>query len=475
MNLSNLTLVQSKKLIDQGELKPVELTEYYLKQIETKNPEINAFITINEKAIEEAEKADKTKKLGGLPIAVKDAFSTRSIRTTSASKILDNYKPVYESTVTSKILDEGAIIIGKTNLDQFCHGSSTETSAYGATKNPWDTSRIPGGSSGGSTAAVAADMCSASLGTETAGSIRLPAAWCGTVGLKPTFGRVSRYGVLAMGSSLDCPGPITKSVEDAALILSTIAGKDENDNTSVNKPVEDYLAKLDPSVIKGMKFGLPKEYMNLQLEEGVRKNTLETIELIKSLGGQIVDVEMMDPAYAIAVYTIVCRSEVSSNLSRYDGTRYCVPEELKGQIAEYYEAVRGKGFGSEAKRRIMTGTFSLSSGYADEFFKQAEKVRALLRDDVLNILKTVDLIIGPSTATIAPKLGVSQLNPLFGEMADVLAETSSLTGLPGISIPNGLSEGLPTGFQIFGRHFDEQRILNVAKALEDELNFKSLN
>jgi len=475
MNLSNLTLVEAKKLIDNGDLKPAELTEYYLKHISSKNPYINAFITINENAFSEAEKAPKTKKLSGLPIAVKDAFSTKSLRTTAASKIIDNYKPVYESTVTSKIISEGAVILGKTNLDQFCHGSSTETSAYGATKNPWDTSRIPGGSSGGSAAAVAGDMCSASLGTETAGSIRLPASWCGTVGLKPTYGRVSRYGILAMGSSLDCPGPITKSVEDAALMLSVIAGYDQNDNTTVNNPVEDYLSKLDPSIIKGMKFGLPKEYMDLELEAGIRKNTLETIELIKSLGGQIIEVEMMDPAYAIAVYTIVCRSEVSSNLSRYDGTRYCVPDELKEQIAEYYETVRGKGFGSEAKRRIMTGTFSLSSGYADEYFKQAEKVRALIRDDVLNILKNVDLIIGPTTATIAPKLGLSEQNPLFGEMADVLAETSSLTGLPGISIPNGLSEGLPTGFQIFGRHFDELNILNVAKALEDSIAFKPLS
>lgn len=466
MELKNIGIVEAKKLIDAKEISAEELTSHYLQQIAQKDSDIHAFISVNDSAVEDAIKSDKNKKLGGIPIAVKDVFSTKDMRTTCASKILDNYVPAYESTVTKRILDEGAVVIGKANLDEFCHGSSTATSAYFTTKNPYDNSRVAGGSSGGSAAATAADMCAGSLGTETAGSIRQPAAWCGVVGLKPTYGRVPRYGVLAMGSSLDSPGPITKNVDDAAYLLSIIAGKDENDFTSADREVPDYFSNLNPARIKGAKLAIPKEFLELELEAGVRKSFDEAVQILREMGANITEVQMLDPKYAMAVYTIVCRSEVSSNLSRYDGTRYCVPASEQDQVLKYFEEVRGQGFGPEAKRRIMTGTFSLSAGYSDEFFKKAEAVRQMLKHDVLKVLDGVDAIIGPTTPTVALKESETD-NPLFGEMCDILIETSSLTGLPGISVPCGLSEALPVGLQFFSRHFEEQLLLDLAKGFEN--------
>lgn len=467
--MKNLTILKTKELLDKGEFTPTDLLDYYYSQIEKKDKEINSFITLNkEESYKKAKLYDKSKKLSGIPIAVKDVFSTKDLKTTCASKILENYIPAYESTVTSKLLDEDAIFIGKTNLDQFCQGSSTETSYYGPTRNPWDTSRLPGGSSGGSAVAVSADFCSGSLGTETAGSIRQPSSWCGCVGIKPTYGRVSRYGVLAMGSSLDSPGPITKDVDDAALILSLIAGNDKHDFSSSNEPVINYLKEMNPKRIKGIKLGLPKEFMDLDLDEGVRKNTLESIKLLKSLGAQVVDVELLDPKFAMAVYTIICRSEVSSNLSRYDGSRYCIHEEDQDNVLDYFEKVRGVGFGEEAKRRILTGIFSLSAGYSAQFFKKADLVREVIKNNIIEVLTNVDAIIGPTTPCIALPVGSAQNNPLFGEMMDILAETSSLTGSPAISIPNGFYNGLPTGLQFIGRHFDEQLLIDLAKAYELE-------
>jgi aspartyl-tRNA(Asn)/glutamyl-tRNA(Gln) amidotransferase subunit A len=361
------------------------------------------------------------------------------------------------------------IIIGKTNLDQFCHGSSTITSFFGPARNPNDLERLPGGSSGGSAAAVAADLCTGSLGTETAGSIRLPSSWCGTVGLKPTYGRVSRYGVLAMGSSLDCPGPIVKNVEDAAYVLSIIAGYDENDFTSSKEKVSDYYADLSTESLKGLKVAIPKEYLELDLEEDVRKNFENSLKVLKDLGVILEEVSIMDPKFAMAVYTISCRSEVSSNLARYDGTRYGLEGKEKQTIKDFFESTRGEGFGEEAKRRIMTGTFSLSAGYADEFYKQSEKVRQLIREDFDNIFKKYDAIVAPTTPSIALKDEDAVNNPLFGEMADVLAEGSSEVGLPGLSIPSGTSGKLPTGIQFIGKHFDEQVVLNLGYGLEKGL------
>jgi aspartyl-tRNA(Asn)/glutamyl-tRNA(Gln) amidotransferase subunit A len=471
----NLTITQLREKLLKKEISAKEIVQYYLHRIEKLDKSLNTYINVfANTSLKQAEELDnnfdklKNNKLAGVPISVKDIFSTKGLPTTAASKILEGYKPVYDATVIKKLKDEEAILIGKTNLDQFCHGSGTVTSYYGPTRNPWDTERLPGGSSGGSAAALAADLSTASIGTETAGSIRLPASWCGIVGLKPTYGRVSRYGVLAMGSSLDSPGPLTKSVEDAAYMLGIMAGRDKNDFTSSKKEVPNYYEQLDASQIKGMKIALPKEYLELELEEGVRKNFLSAIDTLKKLGAKIEEVNILDPKYGIAVYTITCRSEVSSNLARYDGTRYGYEGTKNKSIIDLYESTRGEGLGEENKRRIMTGTFSLSAGYADEYFKKSEQVRQLIKEDLDRILREYDLIIGPTTPSIALKDKDAE-NPLFGELADVLAEASSEAGLPGISIPSGLSEGMPTGIQFIGKHFDEQTILNASFALEKEI------
>jgi aspartyl-tRNA(Asn)/glutamyl-tRNA(Gln) amidotransferase subunit A len=471
----NLTITQLREKLIKKEISAKEIVQYYLDRIEKLDKSLNTYIHVfAEDSLKQAKELDndfnklKENKLAGIPVSVKDIFSTKGLPTTAASKILDGYKPVYDATVVKKLKREQAILIGKTNLDQFCHGSGTVTSYYGPSRNPWDTERLPGGSSGGSAAAIAADLCTTSIGTETAGSIRLPASWCGIVGLKPTYGRVSRYGVLAMGSSLDSPSPLTKSVEDAAYMLNIMAGYDENDFTSSKTEVPNYYESLDASKIKGMKIALPKEYLELELEEGVRKNFLNAVDTLKKLGAKIEEVNILDPKYGIAVYTITCRSEVSSNLARYDGTRYGYEGSESKSIIDLYESTRGEGFGEENKRRIMTGTFSLSAGYADEYFKKSEQVRQLIREDLNNILKEYDLIIGPTTPSIALKDKDAE-NPLFGELADVLAESSSEAGLPGISIPSGLSEGMPTGIQFIGRHFGEQTILNASYALEKEI------
>ncbi len=469
--MENQTITQLREKLLKKQISAKELTTYYLNKIEANNKEINAYITVSsEKALEQAEEFDndfnnqKDKQLGGIPLSIKDVFSTKDILTTCASHILDGYKPIYESTVTNKLLKEGALFLGKTNLDQFCHGSSTVTSYYGATRNPHDLERLPGGSSGGSAAAVAADMCAGSLGTETAGSIRQPASWCGVVGLKPTYGRVSRYGVLAMGSSLDSPGPITKSVDDSALILSIIAGYDSKDFTTYNQPSNIFYP--DSSKIKGMKICIPKEYLDMDIQEGVLKNFEKSIDILKRLGANIEYVNILNPQFAMSVYTITCRSEVSSNLARYDGTRYGLEGEDKTSVKTYYESTRGKGLGQEPKRRVMTGTYSLSAGYADEYFKKSEQVRQLIKSDLDKILNKYDCIVSPTTPTTALKDSDAD-NPLFGEMSDILAEGSSLAGLPGISIPNGKHGNLPTGIQFIGKTLDEQTILNAAKALEE--------
>lgn len=471
----NLTITQLRKSLLKKEISSEEIVKYYIERIKKLDPKLNTYITLcEEESLKKARVLDnnfeklKEIKLAGIPISVKDIFSTKNIPTTAASKILKGYIPTYDATVIRKLLDEGTILIGKTNLDQFCHGSGTVTSYYGPSRNPWDTQRLPGGSSGGSASALAADLCTASIGTETAGSIRLPASWCGVVGLKPTYGRVSRYGVLAMGSSLDSPGPLTKSVEDAAYLLEIVAGYDKNDFTTSKTEVLNYYKNLDPTAIKGMKLALPKEYLELELEEGVRKNFLQAVEELKKLGAKVEQVNILDPKYGIAVYTITCRSEVSSNLARYDGTRYGYEGSRNNTIVELYNSTRGEGFGEENKRRIMTGTFSLSAGYADEYFKKSEQVRQLIKQNIDGILKKYDAIVAPSTPSIALKEEDAQ-DPLFGELADVLAEASSEAGLPSITIPSGLSDDMPTGIQFIGRYFDEQTVLNIAYALEKEI------
>lgn len=454
MKLNQLTLKQSVEGLKKKEFTSLELTQACLDQIKRVEPKVNAYVTVTEEEALRTSKNPADGALSGVPVAVKDNYSTKDIRTTASSHVLDNYVPPVDATVWKRTKEAGAVIVGKTNMDAWAHGSSTETSDYGATKNPWNTGHLPGGSSGGSAAAVAADECIFALGTETAGSIRQPAAWCGVVGLKPTYGRSSRYGVVAMGSSLDSPGPMTKTVEDAALVLNAIAGHDPLDATSDPRPTMDYTSVLGTS-IKGMKIGYSSEYFK-GVEQPIIDAVQHAMKQLESLGATLVEIKLFDPQYAIAVYTIIQRSEVSSNLARYDGIRYGYGREK---------------FGEEAKRRIMLGTYSLSAGYYDAYYLKGEKVRTVIMEDFKRAYSEVDLIIAPTTPSLALPLGASKGHPMFGEMADVLVEPSSIAGLPGISVPCGIADGLPIGLQLIGPHFSEGLLLQAAYQYEQSTDW----
>ncbi len=440
--LNKLSLTEAIAGLRAKKFTSAELVQSCLDQIKKHNKKLNAFLTINENALDEAKKADISKPFGGIPIAVKDNFLTVGLLTTASSRVLEEYMPQYESTVTKKLKEAGAIILGKTNMDAWAHGSSTETSDFGLTLNPWNTGHLPGGSSGGSAAAVAADMCIAAIGSETAGSIRQPAAWCGITGFKPTYGRVSRYGVIAMASSTDSPGPLTKTVGDSALIAQIIAGHDPYDATSSPKSVPDFVSNLNAQR-STLKIGLAKEYLVGQSKSVV----LEAAEKFKELGHKVSEISLLDPKYSISVYTIVQRSEVSSNLARYDGIRY-------GRDRSF--------FGDEAKRRIMLGTYALSSGYYDQYYTKAQKVRTLIIKDFEQAFKKFDLIIGPTSPGPALKVGASVNSPMFGELEDMLLEPSSIAGLTSISVPCGFVDGLPIGLQITGPQFTESLVLQAA-------------
>lgn len=452
-----MTLVQAQKSLAKGELSATELVSSCLARIKTVEPAVHAFMTVcAEQALAAAKRMDSESKsaregkpLWGIPIAVKDNYSTKGVRTTASAKVLDDYMPVYDATAWKRVADAGAILIGKTNMDAWAHGSSTETSDYGASRNPWDTSRLPGGSSGGSAAAVAADEVIAALGSETAGSIRGPASWCGIVGVKPTYGRVSRYGIIAMGSSLDSPGPMTKTVEDAALLLGVMAGHDPSDATTSAKPPGNYLASLSKP-LTGVRIGYSPDYFT-GVDPQVTAAVEAAMHTLESLGARLIKLHLFDPKYAIAVYTIIMRSEVSSNLARYDGIRYGEPRNI---------------FGDEAKRRIMFGTYALSAGYYDAYYLKAEKLRTLIIDDFHKAFTHVDAIVGPALPKVAMTVGSTKDDPLFGEMTDVLVEPSSIAGLTGMSVPCGFTQGLPVGMQIIGPQFAEETILPVAYAYE---------
>jgi aspartyl-tRNA(Asn)/glutamyl-tRNA(Gln) amidotransferase subunit A len=459
--LNELNLLESYDLLKKGEISSVELTTACLDAIEAKDQDLNAFVTVlRDDALDSAKRADKegiNKPLSGLPIAVKDNFLTQGQRTTASSKVLDNFMPPYDSTVVAKLKAAGAVILGKTNMDAWAHGSSTETSDYGSTKNPYDLTKLAGGSSGGSAAAVSAHESIAAIGSETAGSIRQPSSWCGVVGLKPTYGRVSRYGVIAMGSSLDSPGPITKTVADSAYLLSVIAGQDEHDGTTSPTPVASYHQDLDSS-LKNLRIGLPQEYFMDGTQVGINDLVMRAAKTYETLGATLVPVNLIDPKYSISDYTIIMRSEVSSNLARYDGIRY-------GNDRTF--------FAPEAKRRIMLGTYALSSGYYDAYYKKAEKIRELLKRDYARVFGSqVDVILAPTSPTTAMKVGATEGESMFGELADVLVEASSLSGLTGINIPVGLLDGMPVGAQLIAPHLHEQTVLNVAHAYELAVNWK---
>lgn len=462
MNLHDLTITDAKNMLTKREISAGELTKMFLERIKKIDPQLNAYVTVTEeRAMENAARADQLlvdsqdAPLLGIPFSIKDNFSTQGVRTTASSRVLDEYIAPYDATVVDRLKKAGIVMLGKTNMDAWAHGSSTETSDYFTTKNPWDIGRLPGGSSGGAAASMAADLCLAAIGSETAGSIRLPAAWCGTVGLKPTYGRVSRYGVIAMASSTDSPGPLTKTVEDAALILEVLAGKDPMDATTGDVEVKRYSHLMKES--RKMTIGISDDYFN-GVDPEIIKATEEALEVLKKQGHTIKKIDLFDPQYAIDVYTILQRSEVSSNLARMDGIRF-------GNDRSF--------FGEEARRRIMLGTYALSSGYYDAYYKKAQKVRTIIIENFKKAFSEVDVIIGPSTPVTALPLGATKDNPMFGELMDVLVEASSIAGLPGINMPVGFSkEGLPIGMQIMGKQFDEETILNVAYQYEKETNWR---
>ena len=448
-----LSLPQIIKKLKQKEISAAEIAQLYLERIKKVDINLNSYITLNPNLISESKKSSiptDSKPLSGIPLAIKDNFLTQALTTTASSRVLADYSPVYSATVVEKLQQAGALILGKTNMDAWAHGSSTETSDYGVTRNPFDQDRLPGGSSGGSAAAVSASLTPAAIGSETAGSIRQPSAWCGCVGLKPTYGRVSRYGVIAMGSSLDSPGPMTHNVEDAALLLEIIAGKDPNDATTSGKPVEKYTNFLKKD-IKGMKIALAKNYLLPHMDSRIKESIRSALAQLERLGAQVDEVELLSPEYAIGVYTIIQRSEVSSNLGRYDGIRY-------GQDRSF--------FGEEAKRRMMLGGFSLSSGYADKYYKKAQKVRTLYIKDYQKLFQTYDAIISPTSPGPAKKIGASEGQEMFGEMEDMLLEPSSIAGLPGINLPCGMVDNLPIGMNIISPQFSEAKLIQIASNYE---------
>jgi len=444
------TLTELKTMLEKGETTAPDLKGYFLKRIEKYNKKLNAYLTVDT----EREPKSSEGVLAGLPVAVKDNFCTRGLRTTASSNVLKNFIPPYESTVTKRLKKANAFVLGKTNMDAWAHGSSTETSDFGPTHNPWDLSRSPGGSSGGSSAAVSAYLAPAAIGSETAGSIRQPAAWTGVVGVKPTYGRVSRYGVIAMGSSLDCPGPLTLNVEDAALLLSVIAGHDTLDATSSPAEVSPYMRDMKEK--KEYTIGISEDYFE-GLDPDVAAALEKSLDVFRKIGFKTKKVKLLSPEYAISVYTIIQRAEVMSNLSLYDGIRYG-----NGRSA----------FGSEAKRRIMLGTYTLSYGYYDAFYKKAQKVRTLIIDDFKRAFREVDFVIGTPTPITALKLGEFSKYPFFGELMDKFNEPGAMAGIPGVSLPVGLDRnGLPIGMQLMANYFRESDLLNASYRFERETDF----
>jgi aspartyl-tRNA(Asn)/glutamyl-tRNA(Gln) amidotransferase subunit A len=492
MNLNKLTLKFASEKLKNDEISSVEIVDDCLEQIEKHDGDINAYLTVlSGEAQKAAKNSDERRKSGrvaseidGLPIAIKDVICTKGVKTTAASKILENFVPPYDATVVSKLKEAGAVIIGKTNCDEFAMGSSTENSAFKTTKNPWDLSRVPGGSSGGSAAAVAADMCLAALGSDTGGSIRFPASLCGVVGLKPTYGAVSRYGLMAMASSLDQIGVFAKTVEDAEMMYKVIAGWDALDSTSLNPKFEILNSKqILNSKSQNFKLGIPKEYFGEGLDEGVKKVIEEAIEKIKKQGNEIVEISLPNAEYALEVYYIIMFVEVSSNLARYDGIKYGHITQRAKDLLEVYFKSRAEGFGDEAKRRIILGNYASSAGYIDQYYAKAQKVRTLVKKDFDEAFKNVDLILGPVSPTTAFKIGEKTDDPLTMYLSDIYTISINLAGLPAISIPAGLSKpnrftftsevaversefGLPVGLQIIGPALSENNIFSLGKIFE---------
>lgn len=468
MELWKKSAVEISNLIKKKEIKPSEVVQSFIERKKQVEPKINAYITdLEELAIKQAKekdqeitKLDNIPDLFAVPIAIKDNISTKGIKTTCASKILENFVPVYDATVIERLNSQGYIITGKTNLDEFAMGSSTENSAFFTTKNPWDLERVPGGSSGGSAAVVAAGAVPLSLGSDTGGSIRQPAAFCGIVGLKPTYGRVSRYGLVAFASSLDQIGPFSRYVEDTALIMNVISGKDSRDSTSKDIPLPNFLEEIKKDV-KGLKIGLPQEFFTEELNPQIKEIILDAVKQLEKEGMSVEWISLPYSKYAIETYYIIAPSEASSNLARFDGVRYGYRTKDYKDLEEMYSKTRDEGFGQEVKRRIMVGTYALSSGYYDAYYLKAQKVRTLIYQDYMKAFEKVDVIITPTTPDVAFKIGEKSNDPIQMYLSDIFTVSINMATLPAVSIPCGFKDNLPVGMQIIGKPFDESTILKV--------------
>lgn len=484
MQLTEASFKQVRDAVLKKEISAVEVTQHFLARSEKLNPQLNAYISMNTEALADAQKIDQAiakgeaaGPLAGVSFGIKDLLCTKNLKTTAGSKILSNFIPPYDSTVVRRLKNAGAVVLGKMNLDEFAMGSSNETSFYGKCHNPWNTQHVPGGSSGGSASAQAARLVMGTIGTDTGGSIRQPASFCSVVGIKPTYGRVSRYGIVAYASSLDQAGPLVSSVEDAALTLEVICGHDENDSTTSQKAVPAFSQNLSRNV-KGMKIGLLKEYKTGELHPDITKTFERAVEELKKAGAEIVEVSVPLTEFAVPMYYLIAASEASSNLARYDGVKFGYRSDFQDlsslSLEDFYSQTRGEGFGKEVKRRIMLGTYCLSSGYYDAYYNKACQVRRLLREQYLQVFQKCDAILSPVTTSPAFKIGERSSDPLKMYLNDIFTTSTNLAGLPGMSVPFGFSEqGLPIGVQLTGSHFEEQKILNVAYALEEVANLKN--
>ncbi len=472
--MHNNSITQLAEGLRAGDFSSVELTRHYLQRINQLDEGLNSFITITEEqALAQAEAADKKLTAGeggvltGIPIAHKDIFCTQGVRTSCGSRMLDNFISPYDATVVERLSDAGVVMLGKTNMDEFAMGSSNETSFYGPVRNPWNLDKVPGGSSGGSAAAVAARLCAAATGTDTGGSIRQPAALCGITGIKPTYGRVSRYGMIAFASSLDQAGPMAASAEDAALMLQAMAGFDQRDSTSMQQPLPDYSATLNES-LQGLKVGLPKEYFDEGLDAGVRQSVEQAIEVYTALGAEVREITLPNTGLAVATYYVVAPAECSSNLSRFDGVRGGYRCDNPVDLEDLYKRSRSEGFGEEVKLRILIGAYVLSAGYYDAYYLKAQKLRHLISDDFKQAFEDVDVIMGPASPTTAFGVGEKSDDPVSMYLSDVYTIATNMAGLPGMSIPCAPVGGLPVGLQIIGNYFDEARLLNVAHQFQQQ-------
>jgi aspartyl-tRNA(Asn)/glutamyl-tRNA(Gln) amidotransferase subunit A len=479
VKLHELSLQKAQQLLKDKEISSTELTRAVLERIHAVEDRVGAFITVSDDmALGQAEAADKRISAGdiapltGIPLAIKDVVCTRGLNTTCGSKILENYISPYDATVMEKLYGEGAVMVGKANMDEFAMGSTTENSAYKPTRNPWNLDYIPGGSSGGSAAAVAADMCLAALGSDTGGSIRQPGSHCGVVGLKPTYGRVSRFGLVAFGSSLDQIGPLTKNVSDAAVMLNAISGHDPRDSTSVLEPVPDFTRFLEEG-LKGVRLGIPKEYQGTQgLDPDVAANVAAAIAQLEALGAETVEVSLPHTEYAVAAYYIIATSEASSNLARYDGVKYGYRDDGGEGIIQMYRRTRSKGLGEEVRRRIILGTYALSAGYYDAYYGKASQIRTLIMADYKKAFENCDVIVSPVAPTPAFRIGEVADDPLTMYLSDVFTLSTNLAGICGLSVPCGFStDGLPIGLQITGNHFQEGKLLTVGYNYEQSTDY----